>query len=119
MACLGVSVYLTKLAIATMMRQAAALAAGSTFVMTFLVPPELMEPEIRQAFAMADKGARESGTPFISFFAPNEMVRLAREAGFKEAQHVSGEDLAQRYFASRTDGLRPPKHAEDLLAART
>ena len=68
---------------------------------------------------MAEKGARESGTPFISFFTPPELVGMARDAGFKDARHVSAAALAQRYFAGRTDGLRPPNNAEELLVATT
>jgi hypothetical protein len=34
------------------------------------------------------------------------MLALAREVGFKDARHVSGTLLAERYFADRTDGLR-------------
>ena len=64
-------------------------------------------------------GARASGTPFISFFTPAEMLALAREAGFRDAQHVPAAELARRYFAGRTDGLRPPNNAEELLLATT
>jgi methyltransferase (TIGR00027 family) len=113
----GVSMYLAKDAIAATLRQMAALAPGSTFAMTFLLPLELMDPEIRPGFEMAAKGARASGTPFLSFFTPQEMLALAHEAGFKEARHVSGATLGQRYFAERTDGLRPPNSGEELLVA--
>jgi methyltransferase (TIGR00027 family) len=113
----GVSMYLTKDAIAATLRQMAALVPGSTFAMTFLLPLELMDPEIRPGFEMAAKGARASGTPFLSFFTPQEMLALAHEAGFKEARHVSGATLGQRYFAERTDGLRPPNSGEELLVA--
>ena len=41
------------------------------------------------------------------------------EAGFGDARHVSAADLARRYFAGRTDGLRPPNNAEELLVATT
>ena len=95
----------------------AALAPGSTLAMTFLLPLELADPEVRPGLEMAERGARTSGTPFLSFFTPPEMVALAREAGFREARHVSAADLAQRYFAGRTDGLRPPNNAEELLLA--
>jgi O-methyltransferase involved in polyketide biosynthesis len=61
--------------------------------------------------------ARASGTPFISFFTPPEMLTLAREAGFRDVRHVSAAALAQRYFAGRTDGLRPPNNSEELLVA--
>jgi flagellar biosynthesis regulator FlaF len=66
---------------------------------------------------MAEKGARASGTPFLSFFTPPEILALAREAGFEEAHHISASDLTRRYFANRTDDLRPPSNAEELLVA--
>jgi methyltransferase (TIGR00027 family) len=113
----GVSMYLTKDAITATLRQVAALAPGSTFAMTFLLPLELADSEVRPGLQMAEKGARASGTPFLSFFTPAEMLALAREAGFRDAQHISAATLAQRYFADRTDGLRPPKNGEELLVA--
>ena len=114
----GVSLYLTKEANAALLRQVAMLAPGSTLAMTFILPIELTEPEERPGFEAAIKGAQASGTPFISFFAPQEMLDLAREAGFKEVQHVSAVNLTQRYFAGRTDGLRPGS-GEALLVATT
>jgi methyltransferase (TIGR00027 family) len=115
----GVSMYLTKDAVAATLRQVAALVTASTFVMTFLVPLELAEPEARRGLELAAKGARASGTPFISFFTPSDMLALAREAGFRDVQHVSAAALSQRYFAGRADGLRPPNNAEELLVATT
>ena len=115
----GVSMYLTKEAITATLRQVASLAAGSTFVMTFLMPLEFADPEVRPGLEMAVKGARASGTPFISFFTPDELLSLARETGFRDAQHVSTATLAQRYFADRVDGLRPPNNAEEILIAMT
>jgi methyltransferase (TIGR00027 family) len=115
----GVSMYLTKDAVAATLRQVAALAAGSTLAMTFLLPLELMGPDVRPGFEMAEKGARANGTPFLSFFTPPEMLALAREAGFRDVRHVPAAMLAERYFAGRTDGLRPPDHSEELLVATT
>jgi hypothetical protein len=86
--------------------------------MTFLLPNELLDEADRPGLQAAERGARASGTPFISFYTPPEMVAMAREAGFKDAQHVSGMLLAERYFADRTDGLRPSS-GEDLLVATT
>jgi methyltransferase (TIGR00027 family) len=115
----GVSMYLTRDAIMATLRQVAALAPGSTLVMSFMLPIDLLDPEIRSGVERAAEGARASGTPFISFFTPTEMLALARDAGFREVQHVSAAALAQRYFASRTDGLRPPNNSEELLVATT
>lgn len=111
----GVSMYLTTEAIMAMLRQMAALAAGSTFVMSFLLPLAMADPEIRPALEMAEKGARASGTPFISFFMPEVMMGLARNAGFRHAAHVLAEALGQRYFAGRSDGLYPARNTEELL----
>ena len=115
----GVSMYLTREANLATLREIAALAPGSTLATTFLLPLELADPEVRPGLELAEKGARASGTPFISFFTPTEMRALAREAGFKETRHVSAAALARRYFAGRTDGLRPPDNSEELLVAMT
>jgi methyltransferase (TIGR00027 family) len=115
----GVSMYLTKEAIMATLRQVAVLAPGSSFVMSFLLPTELADPEVRPGLEAAVKGARASGTPFISFFTPPEMLALTREAGFKDARHVSAAALGERYFAGRTDGLRPANNTEELLVATT
>jgi methyltransferase (TIGR00027 family) len=113
----GVSLYLTKDANAAALRQIAKLAPGSTLAMTFLLPLELVEPEERAGWEASEKGARASGTPFVSFFAPSEILRMAHGAGFKKIMHVSAAGLAQHYFSGRTDGLRPG--SEEILVATT
>ena len=115
----GVSMYLTKDATMATLRQIASLAPGSTLAMSFLLPLELADPDVRPGLQLAEKGARASGTPFISFFTPTEILALAREAGFKDARHVSAAMLGERYFAGREDCLRPPNKAEELLVAST
>jgi methyltransferase (TIGR00027 family) len=115
----GLSMYLTREAVATTLRQAAALAPGSTLAMSFLVPEDLADPGVRAGLQQSREGARASGTPFLSFFAPADMLALAREAGFKSVEHVPSASIAQRYFRGRRDVLRPPEHAEEILVART
>jgi len=115
----GVSMYLTKEVIIATLRRVATLAPGSTLAMSFLLPIELTDPEVRPGIERAVEGARANGTPFISFFTPTEILTLARNAGFEEVQHVSAATLAERYFSNRTDGLRPPNNSEELLIATT
>jgi len=114
----GVTMYLSKDAVMTTLRRAAALVRGSTLAMTFMLPLEFVDSDERAQRQAAEQGARAAGTPFVSFFSPTEMLALACEAGFREVQHVSAADLAERYFAGRTDGLRPSS-AEQFLVART
>jgi methyltransferase (TIGR00027 family) len=114
----GVSMYLTEDATAATLRQLASLASGSTVAMTFLLPADLVDEADRPGLEMSTRGAAASGTPFISFYAPDEMLDLARAAGFRDVRHISSTALADRYFAGRSDGLRPST-GEDLLLATT
>jgi methyltransferase (TIGR00027 family) len=114
----GVTLYLSKEANAATLRQIAVLAPGSTLAMTFLLPSEMVEDVLRPGFEAAEKGARAAGTPFISFYTPEEMTALALQAGFQDARHVSAEELNDRYFGGRTDGLGTAR-GEELLVATT
>ncbi|MDG3010109.1 class I SAM-dependent methyltransferase [Rhodococcus sp. D2-41] len=112
----GVTMYLTRAATAATLRRIAGLGPGSTLAMTFLLPAELVDEADRTGLQTSKKGAQASGTPFLSFYTPTEMLALARESGFREVRHVSGSSLADRYFAERSDRLRPSS-GEDLLLA--
>jgi methyltransferase (TIGR00027 family) len=114
----GVTMYLSKQATAATLRQLARLAPGSTLAMTFLLPAPLLDDADRSGLQVSEQGARASGTPFVSFYTPAQMLDLAREAGFSDVRHVPGSSLAQRYFSERPDGLRPAS-GEDLLVAST
>lgn len=113
----GVSMYLTHEANLATLRQVAALAPGSTLAMTFLLPLALIDAAERALHEEVYARARAAGTPFLSFYAPAELTAAALDAGFREARHVSTDDLAQRYFAGRADGLRPASGEAFLVAA--
>lgn len=67
----------------------AKLPSGSTLVMSFMLPIELAEAQFRPGIEAAARGARTNRTPWVSFFTPDEMLALAREAGFSRVEHVS------------------------------
>ena len=110
--------YLTREANIATLREVATFAPGTAFAMSFLLPLEHAAPELQPGFGRSRQGAQASGTPFLSFFTPSEMLSLARDAGFVEAAHVSAEWLNERYFAERTDGLHTVA-GEELLLAKT
>ncbi|TQM32428.1 class I SAM-dependent methyltransferase [Nocardia bhagyanarayanae] len=114
----GVSMYLDRETNVTTLRQLATLAPGSTLAVTFMLPLELVGAGEQHMRRFAEQGARASGTPFVSFFRPGEIVALAEESGFASAHHISSEELTRRYFADRTDGLRPAE-SEQILVAST
>lgn len=114
--CTGVTLYLTREAILNTLQQVAQLAPGSQLAMTFILPPELIEAGEKPMQQTAEKGAKAAGTPFVSFFSPEEMRALAQEAGLKKTEMVSGSDLASRYFRDRTDHFAPSNAEQFLLA---
>lgn len=114
--CTGVTLYLTKEAIISTLKQIATLAPGSKLAITFYLPIELLDEEDKPMQEIAEKGARAAGTPFLSFFTPDEILSMAGETGFKEAKTVSTKDMESLYFADRTDGLLPASGEVFLLA---
>jgi methyltransferase (TIGR00027 family) len=114
----GVSMYLTKETNLSTFQQIAKLASGSTFATTLMLALDLLPPEERGIMEFVMKRAQESGTPFLSLFSPDEISAMAKKAGFKSSHAISGEDLYQRYFAKRSDGLRAGI-AEAFLIAKT
>ena len=83
--------------------------------LTLVLHPDA-QAEYDEAFDWFEQLRAGSGTPFISHYIPDEMTDMCRAAGFSAVQHVSPDDLTARYFAGRTDGLRPPS-AEQLIVA--
>lgn len=115
----GVAMYLTREANrATLQQIVRTFAAGSTLVLSFLLPTELVEPSEQEAFRFVQERAKESGTPFLSLFPPEEVLSLAREVGFHKVEHVSRQNLIDLYFAQRGDRL-VPSSGEEIMVATT
>ncbi len=117
-ACTGVTLYLTKDAIVATLKQLAALHHGSQLAITFYLPIELLDKEDQTMQEMGEKGARAAGTPFVSFFTPDEILKLANDAGLKKAKTLSTKDMEHMYFSGREDGLLPAS-GEVFLTAST
>ena len=113
----GVSMYLHHEANLATLRNLATLPRGTSLIMSFVLPIELVDPADRPAFERAVQGARGAGTPFVSFYAPEQLIALGRSLGFQSVEHLSADALARRYFRERTDGLLPGT-AEQLLVFR-
>lgn len=114
----GVSMYLSKQTNFSLLQQLSKLATGSVFAMTFMLSTDLLKDQEKESMLYVMKKAQESGTPFLSLFTPDEILKLSKEAGFKQSRCVSAEDLYQRYFAQRPDGLNAGT-AECFLLAHT
>ncbi|WP_306324194.1 MULTISPECIES: class I SAM-dependent methyltransferase [unclassified Streptomyces] len=114
----GVAMYLTREATAATLAQTAKLAPGSTLALSFILPADLLDATDRPGMETSKQGASAAGTPFRSFYTPEDILTLAHEAGFATTHHVPGTQLATRYFSARPDALRPSS-GEDFLLATT
>ena len=116
-ACTGVSLYLTREAIISTLKQISKLTPGSKLAMTFYLTMEFLDEEDKHMAEIAEKSARAAGTPFVSFFSPEGILDLVRETDFKEAKTITTKELEQLYFANRTDNLIPSSGEVFLVAA--
>jgi methyltransferase (TIGR00027 family) len=114
----GVTQYLTVQATSENMRLAARLPTGSLYVCTFILSVSELDEDDRKLVEFTASAGTEHGTPWLSFFAPDEFIALAVEAGFDQVELVSSTKLAERYFAGRSDGLRPSGGEYLIVASR-
>ena len=114
----GVAMYLTDETNIATLRTLARLPSGSTVAMTFQLTDDLVDEEDLAGRRAAMAGAQAAGTPFVSFYTPDRMQQLAREAGFVESRHVDAAEMNACYFVGRPDGLATSR-GEEMLVART
>jgi len=104
---LGVTMYLTRGAIAQTLGSLGHLAPGSELVTDYMLPPGLRDAD---GSAYADQVmpfAAERGEPWLSFFTPGEMSELLTGHGFAAPAHIRQRDAISPALWQRKDALRP------------
>ena len=118
---LGVSMYLTRDAIAAMLRQVSALAPGSTFVLTFLVPGELPTRRAGRARGGPARGPglRHAVRQLLHAARPGR-ARARVRLPYRRAHRARDADGALLREPQRwpRGGQRRADHRRDHLAAR-
>lgn len=113
----GVTMYLTREAIMDTLRLVAQCAPGSAIAFTY-VPVEAEQDDCgREYLGMMSSVAAATGEPFRSLLTGDEAEELVRSAGLAVVEHPTRDELAERYFAGRPDGLRPSTFERLLTAA--
>jgi len=88
------------------LRMIAQLPAGSGVGLDFAVAPERLNAVGRVAFKRVAERVAAAGEPFTLFFTPEAMEAELREAGFGRMEQLDYEQLNERYFRDRADGLK-------------
>jgi len=113
----GVAPYLTAQAIASTLRTIAGAAAGSEVVLSYLAEESVLDDAGREFMRIYTPLAASIGEPLQPGWPAIEIERLIGRSGLKVVDHPARADLQERYFADRTDGLRP-YNVEALVTAR-
>jgi len=113
----GVAPYLTASAIASTLRTVARAAVGSEVVLSYRAEESVLDEVGREFVRIYAPLAASLGEPLQPGWPVVGIERLISQSGLKVVDHPTRADLQERYFADRTDGLRP-YNAETLVTAR-
>ncbi|WP_067540317.1 class I SAM-dependent methyltransferase [Nocardia crassostreae] len=113
----GVAPYLTAQAIESTLHTIAAAAPGSEVVFSYLAEDAALDDAGTEYARIYPPIAASVGEPLQPGWPVSEIESLVSQCGLKVVDHHTRADLQQRYFADRTDGLRPSTF-ETLLTAR-
>jgi methyltransferase (TIGR00027 family) len=103
---LGVVPYLTIAAFRATLSTIAQLPQGSAVGFDYGLSPQTLSPVGRTAFDALAARVAAAGEPFQLFFTPESMEAELRNAGFHRIEQLDYEQLNQRYFNNRADGLK-------------
>ncbi|MFE9577061.1 class I SAM-dependent methyltransferase [Nocardia sp. NPDC006044] len=113
----GVAPYLTAPAIEATLHTIAAAAPGSEVVFSYRAEDSALDDAATEFARIYTPIAAAVGEPLQPGWPVSEIERLISRCGLKVVDHPTRADLQHRYFAGRTDGLRPYTF-ETLIAAR-
>jgi methyltransferase (TIGR00027 family) len=103
---LGVVPYLTVDAFRATLADIAALPRGTGVSFDYVFPPEYLSPKRRMVFDALAQRVASAGEPFRLFFTPEQLAVELSGAGFHKFERTGSNDLNDRYFVDRADGLR-------------
>lgn len=113
---LGVVSYLTLDAFRATLAMIAKMPADTAVSFDYGLSPQSLGPLGRIAFnALAERVAK-AGEPLQLFFTPEELDAELRRAGFVRSEQLDSDQINERYFARRTDGLKLPSPGLGRLA---
>jgi methyltransferase (TIGR00027 family) len=104
---LGVTMYLTREAVAGTLAQLGGFAPGSEIVIDHLLPAQLRDAAGNGYAEAVGPVAAGQGEPWRTFLSPADLAGILREAGFEVVGQAGQRDSIAPRLWRRTDALRP------------
>lgn len=114
---LGVTYYLTKEQILSTLQAISEIAPKGSSVVFDYADENLFVSNIKRVQNMISM-AKASGEPMQSCFSYEEIERLLEEADFLLYEHLTTENIEERFFAGRNDYLHAFEHINYALAVK-
>jgi methyltransferase (TIGR00027 family) len=116
---LGVVPYLTREAASHTLRFIGGLPSGSGVTFDYAVALSSLNLLERISVRALAKRVASVGEPFRLFFEPEELRNFLRERGFSRIEQLDSQQINERYFKGRNDGLRVMGRAGRIVVAWT
>lgn len=105
---LGTTHYLSADAVFATLRSIGGFAApGSRIVFDYTVRPGALSDEDRREYEATSRFVARRGEPFRSSFEPAPFLAAVAALGLRLVEDLDAGEQRRRYFAGRSDGLRP------------
>lgn len=104
---LGVTMYLDGSAIAATLAALSACAPGTEVIVDYMLPAGLRDQTGDDYVSQVSNFAADSGEPWLSFLAPDQVQAMLGEHGFTVLEHVRQRDAVPHELWERSDPLRP------------
>jgi len=115
---LGVTMYLEPTAINATLEFIASTPPGGGVVFDYAIPRSSLSWIGRMALDAVSRRVARAGEPFRTFFDPPELAKQVRAMGFGYVEDLGKDEINERYFKNRADGLQVSGSLGRLMAAR-
>jgi uncharacterized protein (TIGR02117 family) len=115
---LGVVIYLTRAAVMNTLMFVGSLPAGTEIVFDYAIPPSALSEAERGRHDAEARRVAARGEPWLTYFEPAVVAGELRAIGFTHIEDLGPDEIHERYFKDRPDGLRPSGIARLLKAGR-